>query len=45
MCRDVTNLSYKKGNDSVQKRINEKEKVVVKNSINKIIDMMDANAA
>ena len=44
MRRNAITSTYKKANENIKKRINEKGKEIVKNSFNNIIDKMDINA-
>ena len=44
MRRNAITSTYKKANDNIKKRINKKEKEMVKKSFDNIIDRMDINA-
>ena len=44
MRRNAITSAYKKANENIKKRINEKGKKIVKKSFGKIIDRMDVNA-
>ena len=44
MHRNTITSTYKKANENIKKRINEKGKEIVKKSFNNIIDNMDINA-
>ena len=44
MHRNAITSTYKKANENIKKRINEKGKEIVKKSFDNIIDRMDTNA-